>query len=604
MSEVLQATELNQDNVSQISSYLMAADSGFTLDNMTYTGAYGASSLIDYFNPLATDGTAMGSGILLTSGDGTPNETNTQGWYSTSNGVAGDADLTATAQAAFAGAGQTYDASMIEFTINITDPSLQGISFDLMFGSDEFPEWASTSFVDVAAVYVNGTNYGLFNGEETQPLSITSNNVDNGNMIDNADGSVPIEYDGISSKMTIYAPVVQGLNTIKIGIADTGDSIYDSGLFIGGLKGVREIGSGGVYVKTDSTDNDDHHMGNEAPEEYTCGDGNDTVFAAGGNDLIYGGQGADNLNGGNGDDNIFGGTGKDHLHGGEGDDVLAGGSGQDTAHYTKNVGHTLNLNVTTGQNTGEGVDLLVSIENLTAGGGNDILIGNSAANTLIGGGGKDKLKGGGGNDTLIGGKGSDVYIYGSGDTIKENYGEGNDTVVTMSNYTLGNNLEKVVIKGTGNVKVSGNASKNKLIGNSGANKLFGGGGDDTLKGGAGNDKLQGGKGHDILIGGTGKDSFKYANSKEGGDTIKGFSKSQDKMQFVSSNFGNLCKGKLKNKNFVANKTGSAMDGNDYFVFNTSTKTLYYDKNGNHAGGAVKIAKFNTYVGLSNIQIVA
>ncbi len=62
----------------------------------------------------------------------------------------------------------------------------------------------------------------------------------------------------------------------------------------------------------------------------------------------------------------------------------------------------------------------VTIENATGGSGNDILYGNSAANTLRGGAGQDKLRGlagddilycDNGKDTLWGGSGSDTFVF-------------------------------------------------------------------------------------------------------------------------------------------------------------------------------------------------
>lgn len=53
----------------------------------------------------------------------------------------------------------------------------------------------------------------------------------------------------------------------------------------------------------------------------------------------------------------------------------------------------------------------VTIENAVGGSGNDLLVGNEAANTLKGGEGNDRLYGAGGADLLWGGKGNDVFIY-------------------------------------------------------------------------------------------------------------------------------------------------------------------------------------------------
>lgn len=55
----------------------------------------------------------------------------------------------------------------------------------------------------------------------------------------------------------------------------------------------------------------------------------------------------------------------------------------------------------------------VTIENAVGGSGNDLLVGNEAANTLNGRDGNDRLYGAGGADILWGGKGNDVFVYGN-----------------------------------------------------------------------------------------------------------------------------------------------------------------------------------------------
>ncbi|WP_341303147.1 retention module-containing protein [Pseudomonas sp. TMP25] len=147
----------------------------------------------------------------------------------------------------------------------------------------------------------------------------------------------------------------------------------------------------------------------------------------GSNDTLNGGDGDDILIGLGGADTLSGGNGNDILVGGAGNDTLSGGAGIDTASYIDATSAvTVNLGLTTGQNTGgAGTDTLSSIENLIGSGFNDTLIGNNSANllfggaggdTLIGNGGDDFLIGGLGDDTLTGGAGNDTYIWRSGDT--------------------------------------------------------------------------------------------------------------------------------------------------------------------------------------------
>ena len=157
------------------------------------------------------------------------------------------------------------------------------------------------------------------------------------------------------------------------------------------------------------------------------GTGNDRIAdTRGGSDRLYGGQGDDiivdfagndQLWGGAGNDQMQAGVGNDLLSGAAGNDLVHGGGGIDTAVFVLGAPVRADLTQTGWQNTGEGLDRLVEIENLTSGAGNDVLIGNGAANVLAGGAGNDVLTGGAGNDVLAGGDGADILAGGLGRDI-------------------------------------------------------------------------------------------------------------------------------------------------------------------------------------------
>ena len=75
----------------------------------------------------------------------------------------------------------------------------------------------------------------------------------------------------------------------------------------------------------------------------------------------------------------------------------------------------------------------------------------------------------------------------AGDSITELANEGFDTLRSSVTWTLGAELENLVLTGSTAINGTGNATANRLFGNSAANVLNGGAGADVLAGGAGND---------------------------------------------------------------------------------------------------------------------
>ncbi|WHU01956.1 cadherin domain-containing protein [Sphingomonas sp. NIBR02145] len=152
--------------------------------------------------------------------------------------------------------------------------------------------------------------------------------------------------------------------------------------------------------------------GSTAADWITGGAGDDVIAGGAGNDILAGNSGADTLKGEVGDDVLYGGAGNDVLDGGTGADVLVGGAGFDTASYASaGAGvraYLANAELNIGDAAG---DSYSSIENLSGGGGADLLGGDA---------GDNELSGSQGDDTLWGGAGDDSYIW--------NVGDGADTI--------------------------------------------------------------------------------------------------------------------------------------------------------------------------------
>ena len=339
--------------------------------------------------------------------------------------------------------------------------------------------------------------------------------------------------------------------------------------------------------------------------------GSDTLLGLAGNDSLNGGSGDDSLDGGDGDDVItdnsgmntfLGGLGNDTLiavgdlgllDGGDGDDLfqlqyigdatVTGGAGIDTidvltSGYSGTLtapprtvdldqGYSFDGGVFQGVWSGienflswanVAITLIGNISNnlLQASSQNDVLLGESGDDTLLGLAGNDTLNGGAGNDTMTGGTGNDTYAVGSaGDVVIEYSGEGTDTVQTWINYTLGNFLERLELRGAATTG-TGNALNNTLVGNTLDNVLNGAGGDDYMIGGTGNDTYVVDTAGDVVI--------EY--NGQGTDTVQAW---------INYTLGNFVE-RLELQGTATNGTGNAL--NNTLVGNTLDNVL------NGAGG--------------------
>ncbi|WP_131655627.1 beta strand repeat-containing protein, partial [Methylocucumis oryzae] len=209
--------------------------------------------------------------------------------------------------------------------------------------------------------------------------------------------------------------------------------------------------------------------------------------------ILNGTEQADVLTGTRFQDSISGLAGDDVLNGGVGADTLLGGLGNDS-YIVDAVGDVVT------ENTDEGSDTVLSsisyslgsqLENLVLIGVTAInATGNSLDNKLTGNEQANVFDGKTGADTLIGGLGNDSYVVNSAnDVVIETSALSSelDVVNSSISYSLGNNVENLVLTGTDAINGTGNGLNNKLTGNNAANQLNGGLGADTMLGGLGND---------------------------------------------------------------------------------------------------------------------
>lgn len=144
----------------------------------------------------------------------------------------------------------------------------------------------------------------------------------------------------------------------------------------------------------------------------------------------------------------------------------------------------------------------------------DVIYGMSGNDRIYGNAGDDYIDGMTGNDAMYGGTGNDTYVVDSSyDIIGENVGEGIDTVYSnLTSYSLGANVENLVLNTGYTYYGYGNSLDNQIIGSSYNNTLYGLQGNDTLFGGAGVDTMYGGTGNDVMYVDNINDSvIEYAN---------------------------------------------------------------------------------------------
>lgn len=228
---------------------------------------------------------------------------------------------------------------------------------------------------------------------------------------------------------------------------------------------------------------------------------------------------------GNSLDNIIVGNAENNIINGQlGADTMKGGLGNDL-YFVDNVSDLVVEDV------GNGVDTVKSslswtipeyseIENLIGIGSgsinlngnhfNNFITGNALANIiygffgndiLSGDAGNDYLDGGLGNDNMSGGTGDDIFVVDSAlDTVAEGASAGSDTVRSYIDYTLGQNVESLILLDNQlGLNGVGNDLDNSLVGGTLNNILYGGAGNDTLDGGLGADTLRGETGNDTYI---------------------------------------------------------------------------------------------------------
>lgn len=156
------------------------------------------------------------------------------------------------------------------------------------------------------------------------------------------------------------------------------------------------------------------------------------------------------------------------------------------------------------------------------------------------------------------------------------------------------------------VNRSGWASSDAIAGGSKADVLKGAGGNDTLRGNGGNDKLRGDSGLDSLRGGLGADSLKGGGgadhfvfdtklAKSNVDKVEDFKHNIDLVVLDADIFSKVGASLTRKEFYSKDGATGAHDRSDRLVYDSKSGKLFYDDDGNKAGGhnAVHFATLST-----------
>ena len=204
---------------------------GVTVVGASYTGPSSSSAI--YSNGGLAAGVAPSeTGVIFSTGDvrnftqssGDPNRS--AGTSSNTSGVDNNSQFNAIAGT------RTYDAVWMDVDFIPTGDTM---TIQFVFASEEYPEYVNSQFNDVFGVWVNGTYVPIEVGSGRTSVNNINGLVQQNLFVSNTTDGYNTEMDGFTVSLTLTMDVNPGVvNSIRVGIADTADSNYDSAVLIKG----------------------------------------------------------------------------------------------------------------------------------------------------------------------------------------------------------------------------------------------------------------------------------------------------------------------------------------------------------------------------------
>lgn len=204
-----------------------------TVNSANYTGDPDASAIYSDGNTISPGVVPGDTGVILSTGEAqaftrfsstNPNaNTNTT---TANSGPNGDPDFNALAGL------NTFDASYLEVAF-VPDPGVNYITMEFVFSSEEYPEYAGSIYNDMVGVWIDGQNVPLAAGNGVSSVGNINQSGGINLFRSNVNDTYNTEMDGFTLSMSFVIPVTPGVEqTIKIGVADVSDNLYDSNLLI------------------------------------------------------------------------------------------------------------------------------------------------------------------------------------------------------------------------------------------------------------------------------------------------------------------------------------------------------------------------------------
>jgi len=551
------------DDLILVSNGTDLLDGGADIDTLSFSSLVGQFVVLDLSGPLTTYGTSGGGGGNLTNfenyilSDGNDLFTGTAGDDTV---IGGDGDDT------FFGSdgADNFDGGIGNDTADYSSlaSSVVNVSVVLQNTGDSFVNiTGGLTKIDTLTGIENVTG-------STQDDSLTGNNLDN--VLIGNQGNDVISGNAGNDTLTGGA----GDDTLAGG---AGDDTLTGGDGIDTVDYSASTGDLNINLTTTVGTG-------EGTDSLT---GIENVIGGAGNDTITGDTSDNTFDGGMGNDTLIGVSGDNIFITSAGNDTFTGGSGlEDLVDYSSSAS-AVNVDLGTGDASGDGTDTLSGIENVIGTAGDDTIVSNASDNELDGGGNT-----GVGDTVSYASAAGPVVVDLSAGTAT---GDGNDELTGFENIIGSSNNDRFVGDNANN-DIDGGAGNDDLIDYSSAGGALNinldsgfatGQGTDSLSnienvlGGAGNDVIEGNSLDNDLDGGGGTaNTVSYSSATSavnvnlrtgtasggaGNDTLANFTRITGSIYndtFVGSAGDNIIDGGFGNDDLVDYSTsGSAINAN-------------------------------------------